>query len=98
VGKNIMSVVAFHAAVHGRVQHVGFRYFARAEAERLGICGWIRNNPGGEVEIHAEGEAENLKEFISWLRKGPPQSVVISVDIDWREPYGTYKGFMVDYG
>ncbi|MDR1147573.1 MAG: acylphosphatase [Spirochaetaceae bacterium] len=88
---------AFDAIVHGHVQHVGFRYYACAEAESLGISGWIRNNPGGEVEIRAEGETGKLKKFLLWLNKGPPHGRVDSVNVHWREAQGTYKGFVVDY-
>jgi acylphosphatase len=96
-GKKLMAAAAFDATVRGRVQHVGFRYYACAEAERLGVRGWIRNNAGGDVEVSAEGEAENLKKFLSWLRKGPPHGRVDSVNISWRDPRGTYRGFAVDY-
>ncbi|MDR0409965.1 MAG: acylphosphatase [Spirochaetaceae bacterium] len=89
---------AFDALVYGRVQGVGFRFYACAEAARYGISGWIRNNPGGEVEICAEGSPENLQHFLEWLRKGPPVARVDSVDARWREARRTYKGFSVDYG
>ncbi|MDR1362985.1 MAG: acylphosphatase [Spirochaetaceae bacterium] len=93
-----MELAAFDAIVYGRVQGVGFRYYARAEAARFGVSGWIRNNQGGEVEVRAEGSPENLKQFLSWMHKGPPSAKVDSVDVHWREPCGTYKGFVVDYG
>ncbi|MDR2343214.1 MAG: acylphosphatase [Spirochaetaceae bacterium] len=92
-----MASAAFDATVRGRVQHVGFRYYACVEAERFGVCGWIRNNSSGEVEVHAEGEAENLKKFLSWLNKGPPHGRVDSVNISRCAPSGTYRGFVVDY-
>ncbi|MDR0382528.1 MAG: acylphosphatase [Spirochaetaceae bacterium] len=88
---------AFDATVYGRVQNVGFRYYACAEAKRLGVSGWIRNNPGGDVEIHAEGDGENLKKFASWLNMGPPSGSVHHVDLHWSEPLGTYRGFTVEY-
>jgi len=43
-------VTAKHVVVHGGVQGVGFRWFAREEAARLGITGWIRNRDDGTVE------------------------------------------------
>ncbi|MDR1256321.1 MAG: acylphosphatase [Spirochaetaceae bacterium] len=92
-----MRLAAFDAAVYGRVQHVGFRYYACIEAKRLGVCGWVRNSPGGEVEIHAEGKTEPLKRFISWIRKGPPSGRVEHVTLNWREPLETFKGFTVEY-
>jgi acylphosphatase len=92
-----MDIAAFDAAVYGQVQHVGFRYFACIEAKHLGVYGWVRNNPGGEVEIHAEGDAKNLEKFVSWLHKGPPSGRVEHVALNWREPLGTFKGFTIKY-
>ncbi|MDR0663094.1 MAG: acylphosphatase [Spirochaetaceae bacterium] len=88
---------AFEATVSGRVQHVGFRYYACVEADRLGILGWIRNDPNGNVAVHAEGEPENLEKFLSWLRKGPPHGKVDAVNVNRLPPDGTYKRFAVDY-
>jgi acylphosphatase len=88
---------AFDAAVYGRVQHVGFRYYACIEAKRVGACGWVRNAPDGGVEIHAEGRRDDLKKFISWIRRGPPSGSVERVNLNWREPLGTFKSFTVEY-
>jgi acylphosphatase len=88
---------AFEAIVRGRVQHVGFRFYACAEADRLGIVGCIRNDPNGDVYVHAEGSPDNLKKFLSWLHKGPPHGRVDSVNVNWLAPGGTYKRFIVDY-
>ncbi|MDR2659126.1 MAG: acylphosphatase [Spirochaetaceae bacterium] len=93
-----MENAAFDAVVYGHVQNVGFRYYACSEAEKLGVRGWIRNNPGGEVEVCAEGETENLKKFLAWLHKGPPYGRVDSVTVNWRKARGAYKGFTVKYG
>ncbi|HEX7044338.1 MAG TPA: acylphosphatase [Burkholderiales bacterium] len=57
--------------VSGRVQGVGFRYAACDEAERLGLTGWVRNLPNGDVEALACGDAEALQAFERWLWKGP---------------------------
>ena len=55
----------------GRVQGVGFRYAACDEAERLGLTGWVRNLPNGDVEALACGDSEALQAFERWLWKGP---------------------------
>jgi len=47
---------AKHYLVRGRVQGVGYRYFALEAAERLGVTGYVRNLATGEVEVHAEAE------------------------------------------
>lgn len=57
--------------VHGRVQGVGFRWWARSVAEDLGLGGTVRNLGDGSVEIHAAGPAERLEDLKESLRAGP---------------------------
>lgn len=61
--------VYFH--IHGRVQGVGFRMWAREEAERLSVSGWVRNLPDGNVEGEAEGSASAVDSFLAYCQKGP---------------------------
>jgi acylphosphatase len=65
-----------HIQVSGRVQGVGFRWFAREKARRWGLRGWVRNLADGSVEIAAEGPDENLRGFVDHLRLGPPGAYV----------------------
>ena len=81
--------------IGGRVQGVGFRYFAEAAAAREGILGWVRNTPDGCVEISAEGDAEALDRFERHLRHGPPQARVERVDVDDMIPSGRETGFII---
>ena len=74
-----MRVVGF--VVEGEVQGVGFRYFARREAQRLGIVGWVRNRRDGAVEGRAIGEDSSVDAFISRLRLGPSMANVTNVDL-----------------
>ena len=60
-----------HLRIKGRVQGVGFRWFAREEARRLGLSGWVTNLPGGEVEVAAGGEASSLDRLRRALEVGP---------------------------
>jgi acylphosphatase len=72
-----------HVRIHGRVQGVGFRWFAREEARRLGLSGWVTNRPGGEVEVEAGGEASSLDRLRRALEVGPSGAQVERVeDID----------------
>jgi acylphosphatase len=57
--------------VSGRVQGVGFRFFARDAAAREGIHGFVRNLPDGAVEIEAHGDYEALIRFVGAYRRGP---------------------------
>src|SRR5260370_31841370 len=69
--------------ISGRVQGVGFRFSAYDEANRLGVAGFVRNLPGGEVEVIAEGPREVLKMLASWAHRGPPSARVTDVREEW---------------
>lgn len=69
--------------VSGRVQGVGYRMWARGEAERLGISGTIRNLPDATVEVLARGTAAQLDRFHEILARGP---VGAEVDAVQRQP------------
>lgn len=62
--------------VHGRVQGVGFRYFAQEIADLLNVCGWTRNKSDGDVEIEAQGDETHLNLFIDKIKKGPANANV----------------------
>jgi acylphosphatase len=81
--------------VSGRVQGVGFRYFAEAAASREGLHGWIRNLPDGSVEALAEGDAEAIERFERALQHGPPGARVERLDVDATVPGGRDTGFTV---
>lgn len=40
-----------HIVFYGRVQGVGFRYYAVNKANQLGLTGWVKNLPDGTVEM-----------------------------------------------
>lgn len=60
-----------HYIVLGRVQGVGYRKFARREAQDLKIKGWVKNLEDGSVEALALAEESTLDDFEARLRKGP---------------------------
>ena len=74
--------VARRYLVSGRVQGVGFRYFAQDMARREGLSGLVRNLSDGRVEAVAEGDRESLERFEAALRRGPSHARVESVEID----------------
>lgn len=82
--------------VEGRVQGVGFRYSACDEARRLGLCGWVRNLPDGQVELEAEGPEDVLKQFIGWCDHGPRFARVDRVGVRAGEvDAALYTGFAI---
>jgi acylphosphatase len=72
---------ARRAIVRGRVQGVGFRFFAERAARDLGIRGWVRNLPDGSVETLAVAEEDALERYFARLRKGPLGSRVEGLEI-----------------
>jgi acylphosphatase len=86
------------AAVHGRVQGVGFRFFLRQEATRLGLSGWVSNEPDGSVRVVAEGSTPALEEFARLLADGPSGAHVERVDARWGDARGDLRAFGVRAG
>ena len=68
--------------IRGRVQGVGYRYALVAEAERLGIAGWVRNRTDGSVEALVQGDAQPVAALVAWARRGPPASRVDEVRVE----------------
>lgn len=64
-------MAAYRFFIHGRVQGVGYRYFALREAEALGVSGFARNLPDGRVEVVAEGSDATLAKLEARLNEGP---------------------------
>jgi acylphosphatase len=64
-------IVAKHYLVRGRVQGVGYRYFALRTARRLGVNGYARNLATGEVEVRAQADEAVLVQFKQELERGP---------------------------
>jgi len=87
--------VARRYLISGRVQGVGFRYFAEAFASREGVEGWVRNLPDGRVEVAAQGEAESVDRFERAVRHGPPGARVDHVDAFDDVPGSGGAGFSV---
>jgi acylphosphatase len=92
-----MKRVRIHAFVSGLVQGVNFRYYTKKFAEGLGIGGWVRNLNDGRVEVLAEGSEVRIKHFLDFLRKGPPGSKVINVEVKEEEYKGEFKFFDILY-
>lgn len=84
-----------HVHVAGRVQGVFFRDAARRKAQQLGLSGWIRNTPDGQVETVFEGDSGSVGEMIEWCGEGPPDASVSEVKSAYEEPRGDLSGFEV---
>ncbi len=80
--------VCYGVRVHGRVHGVGFRYSVMRRAQHLGIAGWVRNEPDGTVSLHCEGDSEDIRDFLDYVKTGPPGARVTDVDIKESAPEG----------
>jgi len=87
--------VARRMVISGRVQGVGFRYFARNAAVREGVTGWVQNLADGRVEAYVEGEAESVERVERALRSGPPRARVEHVAVTSEDAAGPMKGFNI---
>ena len=67
--------------ISGRVQGVCFRVYARDEARRLGLRGWVRNLPDGRVEALAQGDPAKIGTFEAWCQRGPSHARVREVEV-----------------
>ena len=65
--------------VSGRVQRVGYRYFAHGAASSLGLAGYAKNLRDGRVEIYAIGTEAQLRALAEELRRGPRHASVTDV-------------------
>ena len=88
---------AFTGVIRGRVQGVGYRYFAKNKADELGLVGWVRNLPDGSVEIQATGAPSSLEQFMQRLKEGPIGSRVVDAEFQWIQSNGDPKGFEIRF-
>lgn len=73
-------MAVIHLRIVGRVQGVGFRWFVRERALELGVSGWVRNTPTGEVEVAASGDTSKLSALETAVGRGPAGAIVACVD------------------
>ena len=88
-------IVAKRFLIAGRVQGVGFRFFAEAQAAVEGVHGYVQNLADGRVEALVEGDEESVERVERALRRGPPGSRVDSVDVEGVPPSRRATGFSI---
>lgn len=72
--------VCVQLRISGRVQGVFFRQSTKEQADRLGVFGWVRNLPDGDVEALLEGAPEQVEALVRWCHTGPPAARVDAVE------------------
>jgi len=83
--------------VEGRVQGVGYRYYAMSQARALDLKGYVRNCIDGSVESEVEGDRESVSRYIDALRAGPSFARVHDVQVNWLEVNGRYRDFDIRF-
>lgn len=89
-----MNQIARHLTIRGHVQGVVYRQNCRRRAEQLGVDGWVRNMPDGNVEAHVQGQAEAVQTLIDWAHEGPRHAQVTEVEAQEAEAQNLH-GFEV---
>lgn len=86
------------ANIEGRVQGVGYRFYAQRNAQLLNITGWVKNLADGSVQVEAIGSEHQIQQFLQALRKGPALSIISNIthrieDVEYNE----YSFFDIRY-
>ncbi|MHA1293221.1 MAG: acylphosphatase [Promethearchaeota archaeon] len=79
--------------VYGSVQGVFFRYTTKKVAKKLGLFGFVKNNPDGSVYIEAEGPEEKLMKLLDFSKVGPKHASVKNVEYEFKEAENKYNSF-----
>jgi acylphosphatase len=66
--------------ISGRVQGVGFRDWMVAQAQVLGVEGWVRNRRDGSLEAWVDGDTAAVEELLRACRRGPRAAHVLSIE------------------
>jgi len=91
-----MALKRIHLVIRGRVQGVYYRASAVREAKRLGLTGWVKNRQDTAVEVVAEGEEDQVKDFLAWAQHGPSTARVDKIDTRWRSYTGEFASFTIE--
>ena len=86
-------VVHARLLIEGRVQGVGYRWFAMRAARELGVRGWVRNLRDGRVEAQVAAPAYVLEDLLGRLRRGPVHARVDRIEVEPLHEDPDFEGF-----
>jgi acylphosphatase len=89
----VVTGVRVTAWVEGRVQGVGFRWWVRSEALKLGLAGFAENLVDGRVKVVAEGPDAGCRDLLAKLEGGGTPGLVTRVVHRWAAAVGDVSGF-----
>jgi acylphosphatase len=92
-----IAMKTYRYIIKGIVQGVTFRYYTAKNAGKFSIKGTVKNLYNGDVEVVAQGDPENIKNFEKFLRSGPPAAVVDQLIKEKRFIDDVYTGFEIIY-
>jgi acylphosphatase len=91
------AMLAVLITVRGRVQGVGFRWWATGEARYLNLSGSVENKADGSVEIRAQGEDEAVGRMIRLTLEDPTTTArpgrIEDYDLKWTDVILGAKAF-----
>ncbi len=88
-----MGITRYHLVIDGRVQGVGYRMSAQIAAQNIALTGWVRNLPTGQVEVVAEGQLEQLDQFVKWAWQGPQFTEVHNIELTQQSATAEFTHF-----
>jgi acylphosphatase len=92
-----MEPIRMRLIVEGRVQGVCFRDSTRRQAGMLGVTGWVRNRPDGNVEVLAEGPERAVQKLAAWCRRGPSRARVDRLKEACESWQGKFESFDITF-
>lgn len=84
-----------HVFISGSVQGVGYRYFVKSNAQKLGITGWVRNSEDGGVEAVFQGDEKAIEQLVAICKKGPMLAEVSHIGFEWEEGEEKRSDFVI---
>ena len=90
-------MVRFYLRFTGRVQGVGFRFFAAMNAEKCHLTGWVRNMSDGSVTAEVQGTRLQIKQFLELIEAGNRFVRVDNIEKEERPCEEKEKRFQVRY-
>ena len=97
MGRFVVMLMRKRAEVYysGRVQGVGFRYTVRQIAQGYEVAGSVKNLDDGRVELIAEGEEEEVRQFVQAIRQSELGDYIRNATESWKPVSKQYKGFTI---
>ncbi|MEM4725977.1 MAG: acylphosphatase [Nitrososphaerales archaeon] len=98
MGRERLGMDRARIVVEGEVQGVGYRYYVRKAAWKLGLKGYVENLVDGSVEVVVEGDRRSIEEFIKAINIVKPPINVMKVGVEYQPPTGEFKTFRIKTG